>query len=147
MNLKKVISEDVIRVPLASTAKDAVIEELLDILVSTGRVKDRARALKAIVDREAKMSTGMQGGLALPHAKTDAVDRLVVSFGTKPEGIEFQSLDGRPATMFVMTLSPLNRAGTHIKFLAEIGRFLSDPETRRKVLEAKTPADVSALLS
>jgi PTS system nitrogen regulatory IIA component len=147
MNLKKVITEDAVILPLKAVEKNASIEELVDLLVATGRIKDRSLALKDILEREAKMSTGMQNGLALPHAKTDAVDRLVAAVGIKPGGIEFQSIDGQPSTVIILTLSPLNRAGPHIQFLAEIGRLIGDAGVRSRLLTARSAADVAEIFA
>lgn len=146
MNLRRILPEETIRVGLRGQTKAEIIEELLDILVSSGVVLDQAAALKALREREARMPTALQNGIALPHAKTDAVDRLIAALATKPEGVEFGSIDGKPTTIFVMTLSPLNRAGPHIQFLAEIGRLLGDEQIRTQVLNARTPDEVARIL-
>jgi len=70
----------------------------------------------------------------------------VAALATKPEGVDFDSIDGQPTTVFVMTLSPLNRAGPHIQFLAEIGRMLGDEETRSKILSANSTDEIARLL-
>ncbi len=147
MNLRKILTEDLVRLELKGSTKAEIIREMVDMLHAAGRLRDRDAALKAIEEREAKMSTGMQHGLALPHARSDAVDRLVAAIGIKREGVDFQSVDGQPSRIFVMTLSPLNRTGPHIQFLAEIGRLISQPEVRQRILTATTPAGVIAALS
>ncbi len=146
MNLKKVLTEDTVRLTVKGQTKQEIIEELLDILVSSGHVSDRREALKALLDRENKMSTALQNGLALPHAKVDSVDRLVAALALKPEGVDFQSIDHLPTRIFIMTLSPLNRAGPHIQFLAEIGRSIGNPEIRDRLLAARTPGEVIGIL-
>ncbi len=147
MNLKKIMSEEAVSLDLKGSNKSEILNELMDLLVASGQVRDRKAALKAIEEREAKMSTGMQNGLALPHAKCDAVDRLVAAIGIKRDGVDFDSVDKEPSRIFVMTLSPLNRTGPHIQFLAEIGRLISQPEIRQRVLSASTAAGVIAALS
>lgn len=147
MNIRKVLSEDTIRLNLKAATKQELIEELLDVLVASGHVLDRKASLKALLEREHKMSTGMQNGLALPHAKCDAVDRLVAALGIKPEGMDFESIDREPSRIFILTLSPLNRTGPHIQFLAEIGRQISNADARAKLLAARTPAEVMAAFS
>ncbi len=142
MSLIRILTEDTVHVGLRGQTKQEIMEELLDILVAAGHVQDRRAALKALLEREAKMPTALQNGLALPHAKTDAVDRLVAALATKAEGVDFGSIDGLPTTIFVMTLSPLNRAGPHIQFLAEIGRILGDEDVRAKVLAAREPSEI-----
>ena len=147
MNPKRVLTKETIILHLKSTNKDAVIEELIDVLVASGRVKDRKAALKAVVEREKKMSTGLQSGIAIPHGKTDTVETLVAALGLKPEGLPFDSLDGQDANIIVLTVSPASRTGPHIQFLADISRTLHDAETRAKVLNADSEADVLELLA
>jgi mannitol/fructose-specific phosphotransferase system IIA component (Ntr-type) len=147
MNLKKILSEDLVILHLQGITKPEIIGEMLDALCAAGRVRNRERAWQALMEREAKMSTGMQSGLALPHAKTDETDRLVAAIGLKREGVPFDSLDGQPSTIFVMTLSPLNRAGPHIQFLAEIGRLIHDASVRQRLLAAQTPQDALKALA
>jgi len=150
MNLKKVLSAATITLSLKSTTKEGVMEELVDLLMAAGKIrdlKDRKEALKAILDRESKMSTGMQNGIAIPHGKTDRVDSLVAAIGIKKEGVDFQALDGQPSRLFVMTLSPNTRTGPHIQFLAEISRQLSDAAIRERVLKAATAEEVLDILS
>ncbi len=146
MDFTRVLTEETVSVALRAGEKPAAIEEMLDLVMAGGGVRDRAAALAALLDREARMSTGMQHGMALPHAKTDAVDHLRAAVGISPEGIPFDSLDGEPARILIMTLSPLNRTGPHIQFLAEIGRLLSSPAARARVLAARTPAELLAIL-
>jgi PTS system nitrogen regulatory IIA component len=146
MNPKRILTKETVVLELAGGTKDAVIEELVDVLVKAGRVTDRAAALKAVIERERKMSTGLQNGVAIPHGKTDTVDGLVASFGLKKDGVAFDSLDGAPARMLLLTLSPATRTGPHIQFLAEISRTLHDPEVRRRVLECGGEEDLLEIL-
>ncbi|MCX7010514.1 MAG: PTS sugar transporter subunit IIA [Kiritimatiellaeota bacterium] len=147
MNLKKALTPDTIVVELKAATKDAVIEELVDLLVATGKIKDRLEALRAVLEREKKMSTGMQSGIAIPHGKTDTVDALVAAFGIKHAGVDFESLDGLPARIFIMTLSPVNRTGPHIQFLAEVSRQLNDPAIRERLLQASTADEILNIIA
>lgn len=147
MNLKKCLSKDTISLHLTSTSKEDVLVELVDLLISGGRVQNRDDVLKAIKDRESKMSTGMQSGIAIPHAKSDKLNQLVAAIGLKPEGLDFNSLDGKPSTIFVMTLSPSKRAGPHIQFLAEVSRILTDEGRRERLLKAGSADEVIEILT
>ena len=150
MNLKKAISADTVTLSLKGTTKDAIIEEMIDVLMAAGKIKDlkdRKETLKAVLDRERKMSTGMQNGIAIPHGKTDRVESLIAAIGVKKDGMDFGSLDGQPSRIFVMTLSPDTRTGPHIQFLAEISRQLSDPSVRDRILNATKPEDVLSILT
>lgn len=142
MNLRNAITRDGIRLGLQSDSKSEVIEELLDFMVESGKISDRKSAQKAIIEREKKMSTGMHHGIAIPHGKTDTVSSLVAVIGVKREGIEFDALDKGVSTIFVMTVSPANRAGPHIQFLAEISRLLNDEAVRKKIVGAQSSEEI-----
>jgi PTS system nitrogen regulatory IIA component len=147
MNLKKVLSPDAVWVDLKAETKEGIIEEMIDRLVAAGKVKDRNGALKAVLEREAKMSTGMQNGVAIPHGKSECMKSLVAAIGLNKAGVNFDSMDGSPSTIFIMTLSPANRTGPHIQFLAEVSRLISQPAERERLLAAKTHADIYEILT
>ncbi|MBP7275514.1 MAG: PTS sugar transporter subunit IIA [Kiritimatiellae bacterium] len=146
MNLKKIITEKTVTLDIRGETKQEIIRELLEVAGAAGFVSDLDGAFDALMERENKMSTAMQNGIAMPHAKTDAVTKLIGVIGLKKDGVDFHSIDGQPTRIFVMTLSPLNRAGPHIQFLAEIGRLLSQEGTTDRILAAASPSDVCELL-
>ncbi|WP_319562797.1 PTS sugar transporter subunit IIA [Marispirochaeta sp.] len=147
MNLRKVLSPEVVSLGLKASTKKEVIEELIDLLSQSGKIKDREAALQAVLERESKMSTGIQHGVAIPHGKSGAVDDLVACVAVKPEGIDFESLDGEQSRIFIMTLSPLNKTGPHVQFLAEISRLLKTAESRERILQVTSKQELlSALL-
>lgn len=145
MKIKHILTPAVICTSLASTTKEGIIRELLDMLVSANLVSDKEEVFSALMERERKMSTGIQHGVAIPHAKTKAVKELVACIGLKPEGIDFDALDGEPSTIFIMTLSPVDRVGPHVQFLAEISMVIKTQEARDRLLGAKSAADVLAV--
>jgi PTS system nitrogen regulatory IIA component len=146
LNLKKLLGPRNVSLQLAGATKREVIAEMVDLLASAGGIGDRQAALACVLAREDKMSTGMEHGIAIPHGKTDTVKSLVAGVGIHPGGVDFASLDGKPAHIFIMTVSPLARSGPHIQFLAEISRILGDPDVRRRLLAASGPGEVIALL-
>jgi fructose-specific phosphotransferase system IIA component len=147
MNIRKAITKETIRLNLVSREKTAIIEELVDLLDRAGRISDRKAVLKCVLEREKKMSTGMHNGLAIPHGKTDTVEGLVAAVGLIPEGVDFESMDKQPSRIFILTVSPANRAGPHIQFLAEISRLLNRADVRKQILEADNPDTLHALLT
>ena len=146
MNLKKLLNKDLVCVDLPGKSKTEVIESLLDVIMKTGKIKDRDAALACILDREKKMSTGIQAGVAIPHGKTEAVDELLACVAIKKEGVDFESLDGRPSRIFIMTLSPVNKVGTHVQFLAEISRLLREEDAREKMVSAGSADELLDLI-
>lgn len=146
MNLKKVLSPESVIMHLDAQSKPELLEEMVGYLAAQGKVADREAVLAALTERESKMSTGMQSGIAVPHAKTDAMREMVALVGLKKEGLDFDALDGQPCNIFVMTLSPAKKSGPHIQFLAEVSRLLSQPAVRDKILKAATAQEVYQLL-
>lgn len=147
MNLKKILTPDVVWVDLRANTKEGIIEEMVDRLVAAGKITKRDEIIQSILEREAKMSTGMQNGVAIPHGKTDAVKSLVAAVGLQKAGVNFDSMDGSPCSIFIMTLSPVNRAGPHMQFLAEVSRLISQPAEREKLLASRTHAEIYELLT
>ncbi len=137
MNLKKVLSPDAIWVDLKADTKQGIIEEMVDRLLAAGKINDR----------EAKMSTGMQNGVAIPHGKTNAVKSLIAAVGLHKAGIDFDSIDGVPSTIFIMTLAPIDRRGPHIQFLAEISRLIGQASEREKLLACRTHNEIYTRLT
>jgi PTS system nitrogen regulatory IIA component len=147
MNLKKILTKDTILPELKADTKRGVIEEMIGFLSAAGKFTGKTAAVQAVLAREEKMSTGMQNGIAIPHGKTNAVDQLVAAIGIHRAGVDFAAMDGKPSHIFILTLSPENRAGPHIQFLAEISKLLSRPELRTKLLNAATADEILNLLT
>jgi PTS system nitrogen regulatory IIA component len=147
MSLLKYLTLDTVTTDLQGTSKQEIIGNLLDILIKTGKVKDRESALAAVLDRENKMSTGMENGIAIPHGKTDAVEELVAAVGITKDSVDFEALDKQPARIFRMTLSSSQRTGPHIQFLKEISELLRSADMRRKLLTARDPREILQILA
>ena len=146
MEFQEALKQSCLSSHLKGETKDAIIVEMIDMLDAAGRLPDRDAALAAVFDRESKMSTGMQYGVAIPHGKTDSVDALVAAVALKPEGVDFAALDGVPSQIFVMTVSPVADTGPHIQYLSEISKLLNQPVLRQSLLEAKTEAEMREVL-
>jgi fructose-specific phosphotransferase system IIA component len=142
MVVTELLNPSLIELKLKGSTKTAVIEELLDLLISSGKIKDKALALKDCVIRENYLSTGFENGLAVPHAKTESVSELLLAFGISRAGIEFDSLDGKPAHFIFLLLSPVNESGPHIKVLAQITRQFHDATIADKILAANSDEEI-----
>jgi len=146
MKLSDYLPKEHISVDLKSESKFAVIEELLDLLARNGKLVDRDLALQDVLAREGYLSTGLENGLAIPHAKTDGVGELVLAFGIKRQGVDFESLDGKPANLIFLVLSPRDTAGPHIQTLAIISRTLKDASARQALLDAPSVDAVAEMI-
>ena len=135
-----------VHLSMRATDKTTIIGELVSSLVAAGRVRDREAVLDAVLERERSMSTGMQHGVAIPHGRSDAVDTLSVAVGIVPEGIDFESIDGEPATIVFLVVSPKENPGPHLQVLAGIAGIVNSDEARRDLVSSPTRADLLAYL-
>ena len=142
MKLKNILSPSLVKMHLEGNTKEAIIRELLEVLVANGKIADVETVFSGVMAREKEMSTGIQHGVAIPHVKTKAVKNLVACIGLKPEGVDFKALDGEMSTIFIMTVSPIDRVGPHVQFLAEISKVIKTADTRKRLLETKTQEEV-----
>jgi fructose-specific phosphotransferase system IIA component len=140
-----IIKSECIILNLMGKNKEEVLTELVDLLDRQGKLDNRDLVLEDIFRREKSMSTGMQNGIALPHAKSDGVSELCVAVGIKKEGIDFDSLDGEKSRLFIMIVSPRRISGPHVQFLSAIGTVLKDDITREEVINADN-AEYAAML-
>ncbi|GHV27097.1 sodium:proton antiporter [Spirochaetia bacterium] len=146
-DLLSLIQMECVSLRLQGNTKGEILAELVDILADNGKLEDRALVLEDVLEREHIMSTGMQKGIALPHAKSDGVYEICVAVGLKKSGIDFDSMDGDPSRIFVMILAPRKSGGPHLQLLAAIAAVLQNDDTREKVLEASSRPQVVALLT
>jgi mannitol/fructose-specific phosphotransferase system IIA component (Ntr-type) len=144
MNLHKYITTKTIKLDLKGSTPEEILDEMLDLLCSAGKLDKSCKndALQAIARREKMMSTGLQNGVAIPHAKTAGVSDLVGAMGIKKGGINFGALDGKPSCIFIMTLSPKTGPAPHVPFLAEVAKILQDEETCERITAAKNAGEV-----
>ena len=145
--MKSVLTADTISLHLKGSTKEEIINELLDILVAAGKIQDRDAAFNAIMDREQKMSTGMKHGIAIPHGKCPSVRDLVACIGVSDKPIDFDALDREPCRIFIMTLSPIEKTGPHLQFLAEISLLFKSAQKRQEILQADSPQAVLKALT
>jgi mannitol/fructose-specific phosphotransferase system IIA component (Ntr-type) len=146
MRLRDLLDEASVKVGLESVDKEECIEEMVDVLVRAGRITDRAGALREIRQREDEATTGIGKGIAVPHGKHESISELVAAVGTSREGIEFDSVDGKPVHIVILLLASIGLSGQHVLALAEIARLLEIPGFYRKALESQTPTKLLALI-
>jgi PTS system nitrogen regulatory IIA component len=147
MNLKTVLTAETINLHLKGSTKEEIINELRNILVAAGKISNREAAVRAVMDREQKMSTGMKHGIAIPHGKSDTIQDLVACVGIADKSVDFDALDHEPCRIFIMTLSPVEKTGPHLQFLAEISLLFKSAEKREEILSTKTPEELIQILA
>ena len=145
MKLSDYLPADHIIHELVGETKIEIIEELLGLMRDLKLIDQYELALNDVLDREGYLSTGLENGLAIPHAKTDSTNQLAIVFGLKKEGAPFESLDGKPAKNIFLVLSPKDTSGPHIQALALIARNLKDSQARDKIEKSNSAQEIEAI--
>jgi mannitol/fructose-specific phosphotransferase system IIA component (Ntr-type) len=146
MRLSELLNPDAISLRLKSRTKREVLVELVELLESSHGFASQGEVLDRVLRREAMMSTGLFPGAAIPHGKARSVDRMAAACGLSPEGVDFESEDGRPTHLFVLLVSPENATTPHVRLLANISRLLKDDSVRRGLLAARSPEEFLAVV-
>ena len=144
--LRNRFTAETLKPRLLATTKQGAISELVSLLYENGLVMDRERAVQAVFEREQSLSTGLEYGLAIPHARTDAVSRLVCAIGLKKEGLEFDAIDGKPVRIVVLVLAPDSAATPQLQLIAQLCRMLNEPG-RAALLACETAEDMFGVLT
>ena len=147
MSLANLLSAEQIIPEMQATERWSAIVELIDLLVSLGKIRpaDRDPILAALKQREETMSTGIGFGIAIPHCSSDRLDEVVAAFGRSTKGIEFDALDNAPVKFVVLFIVPKNQFQTHLRTLASIAKFLNDRSVRESLANAKSADEILAV--
>lgn len=145
--INNMLSENCINLDLKGTNKGQIIDELVEMLNAAGKLNDKEEYKKEILKRESQSSTGLEEGIAIPHAKTSAVKVPSIAFGLSKAGVDYDSLDGEPSKLFFMIAAPANASDTHIEVLSKLTTTLLDDDIRERLLNATSPKEVIEILS
>lgn len=145
MRITDLMIKETMIMDLQATTKEAAIDELIASLATSGRINDKVLFKEKILKRESESSTGIGGGIAMPHAKTTAVNEPTVVFAKSTRGVDYESLDGEPAHLFFMIAAPEGAANTHLRTLAALSKLLIDSDFIEKLMNTTSPDEVSAL--
>jgi len=146
MILTQILRPECLKVPLDSKNKENAIEELVNLLDENGLLLNKNTTLDAVMKRENTRSTGIGSGIAIPHAKCDAVKELTMAVGLAKDTIDFQSVDAKPVKIIILLVSPDNQTGPHIQALAKISQLMLDNEFKEKLENANSAEDAYELL-
>ncbi len=142
MKIVDILNKDCIIPELRSKTKKEVLEELTGALVNCKANLNKEVLVEVLLERERLGSTGIGDGIAIPHGKIQDLDELILSFGRSSQGIDFDSMDGRPTHLFFLLIAPENSAGIHLRALAKISRLLKSAHFRQRLLAAGTIEEI-----
>ncbi len=132
---------------LHSKTKPEVIREISDCVASIYSHINAERLVEVLMDREKLCSTAVDAGVAIPHGKLSGLSSIIAAFGRSPEGIDFESLDGKTTHLFILLVAPENSAGAHLKLLSRISRLFKDPDFRSRIMEARSQDEIYEIIS
>jgi PTS system fructose-specific IIC component/PTS system nitrogen regulatory IIA component len=128
MFLYEVFPPELIKIGLEAEDKDEVFEELVDHFCQVKKSGAREEILEAMREREAKMSTGIHKGIAIPHGKTNAIETLQGVLGISKKGIDYDALDGQPVYLLFMLMAPQKDSEKHLRLLKRLAALLDNPQ-------------------
>lgn len=141
MRLTDILTKDRIKIPLENTNKEQVIQEMVDVIDSSIKLNNKNQILKAVLDREAVMSTGVGDEVAIPHGKSDGVQDILAALGIAKSPIDFQSLDEKPVRLIWLLIGPQEKTGAHLKALSRISRLMHKKDFRERLIATRAPND------
>ncbi len=145
MKLSDILKNDAIIAELSSTDKLGVLEEL-SIAVSKPAGTQSHEILNVLLEREKLGSTGIGGGIGIPHGKLASVKSIIVGFGRSIKGVEFDSLDNRPVNLLFILLTPENSTGSHLRVLAHISKLLKNDDFKENLIKAGSIDEIKTII-
>jgi PTS system nitrogen regulatory IIA component len=145
MKILEVMQKEAILADLKGTDKKSVLEELVEPVARISGISEN-QLVKVLMERERLGSTGIGGGVGIPHGKLKALETLVLGFGLSRSGVDFESMDGKPTYIFFLLLTPENSTGLHLKLLARISRLLKNETFKEKLMTASDPEEIFRII-
>lgn len=145
MKIKDILAPESMIMSLKATNKEDAIKEMADLEVQTGIVNNEDEFIKSIWEREDESTTGIGDGIAMPHARNKSINKARVLFAKSKQGIDYNSLDGKPVYLFFMITAPAGADNTHLEALAKLSGLLINPDLVSALKLAQTPKEVIAL--
>jgi mannitol/fructose-specific phosphotransferase system IIA component (Ntr-type) len=139
MRLTELLNPQAITTRLRARTKREAIAELVALLEAAHGIDSQGEILLRVMHREDGQTTGIGNGVAIPHGKARAVNRMVAACGVSATGVDFESVDGEPVTLFVLLAAPESVGSLQVKVLANISRVLKEESVRRALREAPSP--------
>ena len=146
MFLNEIFPSELIKIGLEAEDKDEAFEELVDIFCHTSNNGNREDILESLWERESKMSTGIQKGIAIPHGKTTAVESICGILGISKKGIDYDALDGQPVYILFMLFVPRTDSEEHLQILKRLAELLENHEFYTELLTQNDPKGASRII-
>lgn len=146
MKLSKFCEESLINFDLKGKDKEEVIRELVELASKSKLVKDHDELIKAVLEREKLVTTGVGYSVAFPHAKTKAIKGIVIAFGRSKAGIDFDAMDKKPVNLFFLIAAPEDAIGAHLNVMARLSYIMKNEQIREKLSKTNNPKELLEIL-
>ena len=146
MKISEFIDPRGIKLQVALANQEEAIDKLIALHDEVGNLKDVAGFKEAILAREAKGSTAIGNGIAVPHGKSASVAKAGLVAITCPDGVDYKAVDGKPSNLLFMIAAPEGGADTHLEVLAKLMQLLMDPAFCKTLVDAKSVDEFLSLI-
>ena len=146
MKLSDVLTKERIIINLNGTDKYDILGKLVNVARTSNRVTDEADLLKKVIEREKIKSTGIGGGIGIPHAQTSGVTDIIACLGISGQGIEFNSLDGKPVHLVFLIATKERTNSAYLGLLSRIARLFIDEPFKQKIIKSISPDEIMNLI-
>ncbi len=146
MKITEILTADLVVPEVGGTTKPQVLRELARPLANKYHDLDIAAITAVLAERERLGSTAIGDGIAIPHGKMPGVMQILGTFGRHRNGVDFDSLDGRPTYLFFVLVAPEDSTSQHLKALARVSRLFKDGSFRERLITAKDAEEIFHLI-
>lgn len=145
--ISAILRTEAVSLSIRGKKKPQIMRELVELLAGTGIVKNSVSVTQEVIAREELATTGIGGGIAIPHCLSPDVTETAIAFGRRIPGAKFDAVDRQPVQLFFLMVGLPGSHNEHLRLLSKLARHLHDPDMKAGLLAAATPAEVVALFA
>ncbi|HHT9158955.1 MAG TPA: PTS sugar transporter subunit IIA [Candidatus Brocadiaceae bacterium] len=147
MKLSDVLTAERIIINLNGKDKYDVLERMVKVAKTSEKVTNENDLLKKVIEREQIKSTGIGGGIGIPHAQTSGVTDIIACLGVTEQGIEFNAIDGKPVHLVFLIATKERTNSTYLGLLSRIARLFIDEPFKQRVIKSVSPSEIMNLIT
>ena len=146
-SLIQLIDSSCVSLNISGRKKPEIVRELVELLAGAGKVPDVDDTVSKVLERESLTTTGIGGGIAIPHCMAPEIPEMAMALGRHNGGAKFDAVDRQPVYLFFLIVAPTGAHNDQLRVLSKISRYLHDPSFKNGLLTASSPEDVIDLIS
>lgn len=138
MRIIDLLDERSISLDAAPTSKNEALDMVIELMIKSGKIRDKEAYKKQVYLREEESTTGIGGGIAIPHGRCSAVKKPELAVMVVRDGVDFASLDGEPVNLIFLIAAPDTKDNVHLDILSKLSVLLMDEDFTARLKTAKT---------